>query len=270
MNFDERFEHLAERARETDRTYRDRVFADSPETMSDVRRAAWCRVLTSAANSEFLEEVLLAPVAEAFRGDRAAAGYLGTHGRDEQRHGDLLRRYVKETFWQERRGSGVFTRLLYGALMPAVSRLFRSRPLYGCALMFAYEKFSLTFYREAAGAAQADGADALVQLLQTIGRDEAHHLAGVELLMRRLLARGRRPGRADRGAIRAILGLVVLDTDFRPWALHNRGFRAHLDVLGIDPSRISRAARTAAEETIDRIESLGRPGPALRPAFAAE
>ena len=231
-------------------------WGDDLSHLSGEKRASWKRILSSVATTETLEESIMGPIALAFGGDEDSARYLAVHAADEARHYNLLTRYLKNTFGYVKSRRTLMDQVLYDRVIPGVARVFRSKPTYGLALLHAYEKFSIVFYERLIHEARQDGAQSLLTILTSIEKDERRHIAGMEQLLRLELSRTGGASFTDRAAMRAILNLMLVDVDMRPWALHNREVREHLVRLGFDPLAVTSAARATAEDTLSLVASL--------------
>lgn len=144
--------------------------------------------------------------------------------------------------------------MIYDRIFPRIASSFRHKPLYGFALIYCYERLSISFYSQLRPEAQADGAQNLLTLLQTIEKDELRHIAGQEQLLKEeiRLQGGLKIG--DLKAVSAILGIMLLDVDMRPWALHNREVRAHLLNLGVNTDEFSATARRMRDATLELMQ----------------
>lgn len=228
---------------------------DDLSEASPARQAAWKRILCSVASTERLEGTLLAPIREAFRDDPAALSYLDSQSRDENRHAQLLTRYVRNTFHHERKTRSLASRVIYDRLLPKVAESFREHPIVGLALLLTYERFSLKFYPQLREAAEKDGAAVLLQLVQRVEKDELRHLAGVEALIGREIRRNGPVSAGTLVAARAALAIFRVDSSMSPLALHNREVRGHLLALGFDLPALNRESGECVATTLNFISS---------------
>ena len=230
---------------------------DDLSHLSPMRQAAWRRVLSSIATTEGLEESLMQPLMLAYKqpgeDHTEISEYLESHAVDERRHHAMLCGYLKQTFGYVKKSRTWSDRVIYDRVLPLMAQAFRYRPLYGFALLDTYENFATEFYAPLRTQAQADGAQNILSLLQAIEKDELRHVAGMEYLLDRELARQGGLRRGDRAAIATLLNVLVLDVDFSPWALHNREIRAHLCELGVPPEGVTATARRMRDHTLARL-----------------
>ncbi len=229
--------------------------SDELSSASPTRQAAWKRILCTIASTERIEGTLLVPIRDAFRDDPAALSFLDSQTRDENRHAQLLLRYVKNTFNHERKTRSLASRVIYDRLLPMVAESFRENPIVGLALLLTYERFSLKFYPQLRAAAEKDGAENLLQLVRRIEKDELRHLSGVEALIGREIQRNGPASAATLVAARAALAIFRVDSSMSPLALHNREVRGHLLDLGFDLRALNREARECVETTLNFISS---------------
>lgn len=251
-------EVLAEHGRQAEvrtRTSQLEGRADDLSHLSEEKRASLQRILSSVATTEGLESTLMEPMLAAKSGsDPQAYDYLASHAADERRHYALLCGYLKATFGYIKSKRTFADQVLYDRVFPRISAVFRSKPLYGFALLYCYERFSITFYSKLRAQAQANGAQNLTSILQAIEKDELRHVAGMDHLMVAEVRKQGGLGILDRQVVRAILRIMLLDVDMRPWALHNREVRRHIESLGIDPAAFTAAAIQMKDETLARLE----------------
>jgi rubrerythrin len=215
------------------------------------KRASWRRVLSAVASTELLEERLMRRLSSRAKRDPSGAAYvreyLEAHAADERRHHQLLSRYVRNTFGGETQTRGGFQNL---------SVAFSRKPLYGYALLHAYEKFSILLYEQLRLEAQKDGAQNLLTILSTLSHDEQRHVAGLELLIADERARRGGLSASEQLAVRGVLRVMLADVDLRPWALHNREVRENFKNLGFDPDELTREAKATGAAT---LALLGKP-----------
>lgn len=226
------------------------------------RYRSWIRVLSSVAKTESIEAVVIRPLSEGYKKNPVIQDYLLAHGQDEERHGALLERYLKNSFNFKRSAKPTLSdRLIYQGLLPRIAEGFSKRPLYGIALLHCYEKFAVNLYTEIKREAGKDGALELLKLIQAIEKDELRHIAGMEILLKLEVKRNRKNVRTAQVITALSLGVVLLDVNMSSFAFHNRELRARLNSLGISPEFVNRCARNAAKSTFSffktRSQKLG-------------
>ncbi len=222
-------------------------------SLSEDRRIAWASFLCSIATTESIEKMMIEPIQEAFSESDSCdviSEYLTMHGEDERRHYQMLTDYVQKTFQYEKKRRSGSDVVVYGFLLPQFARLGSLKPLYLLTPLRFYEAFSLEFYKSLKKLAATDGLNSLVQLIQTIEKDEFRHLAGLEILMREHRDKSGDPSAADLLVIRSMMQVLLFDIEISPWAIHNRRVRRNAMAIGIDPVQMGRDARGAAEDAI--------------------
>lgn len=225
---------------------------DDVSKMNPIRRHVWHRQMSGVIGSERLEEALLRPMAHPGF-DAEALSYLKQHGEDEDRHAHELTTYLNATFGSVLVKRSVMTTYLYGRVVPWLGRKLATRPLPLVALVHAYERMSLFLYAELRRIARDDGMFGLDALLASIEKDERRHIAGMQLIMKRI------PERTfmDRIQTRAIFGVMALDLRFPRWAVHNNNARQRMDILGINTDGITRAVDEAIDEAYGHAFDVG-------------
>jgi rubrerythrin len=224
---------------------------DQPVGLSLARQQGWARFLSSIATTESIEAMLIGPLKDAFRGESEVQEYLAGHAADEQRHFEIFRDYASGTFGFEKKKRSVSDRVVYDTLLPWVSAFARRRPICALAILRFYEAFSVEFYRVLRRLAERDGLSGLLGIIRSIEKDELRHLAGLEELIRRLKSRGARATLFDRGIIRSVLFVLMVDIDLRGRAFHNREVRRHAREVGIDPVEMHAQAVKAARNSME-------------------
>ena len=214
-----------------------------------IRYQSWIRVLSSVAKTESVEAVVIRPLVKAYRKNRVIQDYLKAHGQDEERHGALLERYLKNSFDFTRPLKPTASdRLIYQGLLPRVAESFTRRPIYGIALLHCYEKFAVHLYTEMKREAEKDDSHSLLKLIQAIEKDELRHIAGMETLL--TLEVKKNKSLSTRALTTLSLGVVLLDVNMSPFAFHNRELRSRLMSLGISPRFVNQCAKNAAKSTL--------------------
>ncbi|MBI3541685.1 MAG: hypothetical protein HY075_00200 [Deltaproteobacteria bacterium] len=225
-------------------------FVDKVPALAADKREAWSAFLCSIATTESIETMIIEPIRRAFSWSPFVLEYLQAHGDDERRHYELLSGYVKRTFDYEKRRKSLSDVVVYGTLLPGFARVGHRKPLYLLAALRFYEAFSLDFYKILKTLATTDGLHSLVVLIQTIEKDELRHLAGLDALVRAHCEEHGPPSAADLLGIRSLLNLLLFDINIAPWAVYNRRVRRNALAIGVEPARMNRDARAAAEDAV--------------------
>lgn len=234
------------------------AWMDDLSHLCESRRASWRRILSSVASTEGLEATIMEPLIESKKGEKEAYEYLTVHANDELRHHALLTGYLKGTFGFEKKARTFSDKVFYDKILPAISSSFLRKPLYGFALLYCYERFAGLFYAPLRNSAQADGAQNLLNLIQSIEKDELRHVAGMEYLMKEEIRRQGGLKWGDMPAVSAMLGIMLVDLDMSVWAVHNREVREHIENLGIDPAEVTQMGRQMRHETLELMGATDR------------
>lgn len=241
----QRLSQLADHGFEAHESYHALEPRDDASGLSLERRQGWRRVLSAVSTTEGTEHTLMAPIEEAFASDKELARYLASHKKDEARHHEWLKRYLKNTFQYVKTERTASDKIIYDKVFPQLGKLFRRKPLYGLALLYFVEQFGVTFYKNFKAQAAADGLTELVAMLKLIEKDELRHMAGLDAILKAHVEENGSVSLLDRIAIRGCLEVMAFDVNMGALALHNRDVRNHMQKIQISPLELNRAARLA-------------------------
>lgn len=228
---------------------------DSIQKLSFPKISGWRRILSSVATTESVERTLMTPLEEAFSKNPEILNYLASHQQDETRHHELLNRYLKNTFQYVKSHRTLSDQVIYDQALPQVSKIFKTKPLYGLAMLSFFEVYGINFYRNFKQQAQADGLRELARVVEQIEKDEIRHLRGLDLLLQYYFLSGGKLTWLDQKAIAACLKLLVLDVNMTSWAIHNREVRSSAIKIELDPKQLTQGARSAAKQIQSKMRN---------------
>lgn len=202
--------------------------------------AAWQRVVRSFAKSEGFEECVMAPTAAGLAAvgfdDPQILRFFKSQGEDELRHRDFFYAYMDENFAGDRKASSLATQLLYDLGFKAVVRGSAAKPLRLLMPLLVIEKTVTLYVRRLQDCAGPEMA-CLMQVLRTVMKDEARHVAGVGATCKALVA-ANAPSPAEQRVLARICALVVADMDRTAW--WKPGLAKQMASLGLDAAAMNR------------------------------
>lgn len=229
--------------------------SDSTLHLSPARKVAWAQLLSSAASAEESEEMVIQPILKAFEYSDILHRYLCTHMKDESRHRDLLKSYVKNNFSYEKKKKTLTDMIIYQGIFRGVSLVSEKRPLPIIVAILFYEWFAEEFYSELLAIADADQLINLKNLFIQIEKDELRHRAGIKALLGIWKIEGRKIDKIDILYTKILLGVTRLDVNTASWAFYNKKLRRNLTNLGMDTEKIYRNSKAYADKAIRELEA---------------
>ena len=226
---------------------------DSTQNLTTSKRAGWCRILSSVATTESVEQTLMTPLEKGFKDSPEILRYLESHKQDEMRHHETLNRYLKNTFHYVKLKRTLSDQIIYDLALPQIAKLFQYKPIYGLSMLLFFEIYGIAFYKTFRAQARADQLPELAHIVQLIEKDELRHLSGLDTLYSYSLSVHGPCSWFDRKIILWFLKILVLDVNMSRWAFHNRKVRAHAMKAGLDPDVLTKGAYSAAREVCKRM-----------------
>ena len=209
------------------------------------KRLGWAGFLSSIATSESVEHLVVEPLKEHFRDDPEIQEFIARQAEDEIRHYNMFSSYVLKHFQYKKTRKTLTDKIVYDRFLPMIAAYGKSRPLAILLVLQFYETFSIEIYRELKVIAANDGLGELIELIETVEKDEWRHLAGLKKM-----AKGPIPLR-DRAIARLITLVLRFDVHAGRWAIHNQKLRKNLMRIGLDPAYVVGAARHAHLKTLE-------------------
>lgn len=231
------------------------VIRDADSVPAHIRKGI-CRIISGAATTEKLEDVILTPVMNYYQNDAIIVEYIQSHKKDEDRHFYQMNSYLKKTFDFEKTEKSFSDKLFYDTVFPRVSKLFARKPIYAVIILRAYERISLDFYKAIRDGVKAQGCVHLGDLLDVVTKDELRHLAGLETIMKLEVERGKKLKAFELKLLKGILYFLLLDITQTKWAVHNYEMRKHLMDLGVDCEKLYRDCQAVVNETLNMAREI--------------
>jgi len=232
-------------------------FVDSKEVvnaLSEVKREAWKKLLSSVASVEATEDDVLKPVAEFFNSEPVLKNYLQSHAQDEYFHAELFKGYVKETFSYVKTKRSLTDQLIYDRALPFLANRAQNRPIpFALAVLF-YERYASFFYEKLKTQAAVDGLRGLVRLIEAVEKDERRHMIGIESVVHYIQLE-KKIDFIDRVSTRSLLELLLVDVNQSRYAIYNRKVRRSMQAIGIDPDYICEKGKWSAKQVYSLMEA---------------
>lgn len=221
---------------------------DCIDHLSDRKKAGWQKLISSIATTEELEQTLMIEIEKAFEKNPEIKAYLASQKLDEFRHQQLLKLYLLNSFQYVKTHRTFTDTVIYDKIFPGLAKLFCRKPIYGLALIFFFENYGCSFYKNLKLQAEQDGLPMFTQLIEQIEKDELRHLAGIKLLISSSSDHfsKSRISFLDKTVIRIILFIAVFDLNMNFFAWHNRKVRKSVCRIGLNPLRLTADARNSA------------------------
>jgi len=176
--------------------------------------------------------------------DEASLTLLKEQSLDEERHAEHMKKYLAAHFGYLKRRPTFSDRLFYSIVLPLLRRFVAKRARYGLAVLLFYERFSIGLYAQLMKSARQNELFDLVAIFEEILRDESKHIRG----LKSLLKQGQHASGGSPRILDFMLRVIAKDLGFEPWALHSREIRTQLEVLSIDPDKISDRRKIALDK----------------------
>lgn len=258
-NLNDKLKSLIAKSQEADQFFWNNepiMILRDPETVPDNIRIGICRIISGAATTEKLENVILTPVMEYYNEHETVVEYIRSHKKDEDRHFHQLNSYLMKTFTFEKSEKSFSDRLFYDVVFPKVSKLFYRKPIYAVIILRAYERISLDFYKAIRDGARANGLIHLADLLDIVTKDELRHLAGLETILKIEADRGKKLKAYEYKLLKGLLYFLLLDITQTKWAVHNYEMRKHLMDIGVDCEKLYKDCQNGVNETLSLVKEI--------------
>lgn len=231
------------------------VIRDQETSQAHINKGI-CRIISGAATTEKLEDVILTPVMHYYHDNETVVEYIRSHKKDEDRHFYQMNSYLQKTFSFEKTEKSFADRLFYDTVFPTVSKLFDKKPIYAVIILRAYERISLDFYKAIRDGVRAQGLTHLSDLLDIVTKDELRHLAGLETIMKLEVERGKRLKAYEYKLLKGLLYFLLLDITQTKWAVHNYEMRKHLMDIGVDCEKLYKDCQSGVNETLALVKEI--------------
>jgi hypothetical protein len=232
------------------------IFSDQNNKLTDKKVKGLSRMLSGVASTELLEELLLTPLIR-YAGTQVRKDYYTSHSLDEDRHYQLLTRYLKVSFNFEKTRKSFSDYLFYGFFFPLYIALFKKKPLYTLVLIYCFETLSIYFYTHVLEVAKRENLDELAALLELIKKDEMRHIAGVKTQMQIMANEGHPPiSIRGRWLIKSLLHFFILDVSMSKWDIHNSSMRKRMQSLGVDTIKFTNELKQNKVDTMTELDNI--------------
>lgn len=233
-----------------------KTFSDKTHRMTEIKLKSLCRVLSGVASTELLEELLLTPLIKKAKNNIRKDYYI-SHSLDEERHYQLLTRYLKVGFGFVKTKKSLSDYIFYGLFFPLYISIFKGKPLFTLVLIYCFETLSIYFYTHILEVAKKENLAELTSLLELIKKDEMRHIAGIKSQMQIMATEGHPPiNFFEKGLIKILLSFFILDVSMSKWDIHNRAMRARMQSLGVNTNQFTSELRQNKTDTMDVLESI--------------
>jgi hypothetical protein len=256
ISLDKKLDQLVSLSTSCHEEYSQAVFSDPNNKLSELKKKGLCRVLSGVASTELLEELLLTPLIEAEK-NKIRKEYFRIHSQDEERHFQLLSRYLKSSFGFVKTKKTLSDYLFYGFFFPVYVILFKKKPLYTLILIYCFETLSIYFYNHILLVSKREDLNELTKLLELIKKDEMRHIAGIKTQMNIMATMGHPAiGKFGRAFIKTLLNFFILDVSMSKWDFHNRSMRQRMKNLGVDTEKFTSEIKANKKQTMAELNQI--------------